>query len=126
MFRALSAYFLILALCCATALAQGPTGIITGTLTDESGAVIPNASVTITNKETGFARTVTTNAEGYFSAPALPAGDYEVKAEVTGFRTLVRPATVQAGETTQVNLPMSLGQTQEVVTVEAASAQINY
>ena len=107
------------------AFAQG-TGTITGTVADESGAVIPNANITITNKATGVGRSANTNAEGYFSAVALLAGDYEVKAEVTGFRTLVRPATVQAGQTTQVNLPMSLGQTQEVVTVEAASSQINY
>ena len=71
--------------------AQAPTGIITGTVTDESGAVVPNVNVTITNKATGVSRAATTNAEGYFSAAALPAGDYEVKAEVTGFRTLVRP-----------------------------------
>ena len=107
--------------------AQAPTGIITGTLTDESGAVIPNATITVTNKATGVvARTATTNAEGYFSAPALPAGDYEVKAEAQGFRTVVRDATVQAGSTITVNMPMSVGATREVVTVEAASSQINY
>jgi len=88
--------------------------------------VIPNVNVTITNKATGVSRTATTNAEGYYSAVALPAGDYDVKAEVAGFRTIIRPTTVQAGETTQVNMPMSIGQTQEVVTVEAATAQINY
>jgi hypothetical protein len=125
MFRVIAASILLTLLFCVGGFAQS-TGTITGTVLDESGAVIPNGNVTITNKATSFARTVTTNAEGYFSAVALPAGDYDVKAEVAGFRTLVRPATVQAGETTQVNLPMSLGQTQEVVTVEAASAQINY
>ena len=95
-------------------------------MTDDSGAVIPNATVTIVNKATNGARTATTNAEGFYSAPALAAGDYEVKAELKGFKTLVRPATVQIGESTQVNMPMSLGATTEVVTVEAATAQINY
>jgi hypothetical protein len=117
---------LLVTLACMIALAQAPTGIITGNLTDESGAVIPNASVTITNKATGVVRNSTTNAGGLFSAPALPAGDYEVRAEVTGFRTVVRDATVQAGETTTVNLPMTLGEAKQVVTVEAATAQINY
>ncbi len=125
MSRVIAASILLSLLCCLAAFAQ-PTGTITGTVADESGAVIPNVTVTITNKASGFSRTASTNAEGYFSATAIPAGEYEVKAEVTGFRTLVRPATVQAGETTQVNMPMSLGQTQEVVTVEAATAQINY
>ena len=109
-----------------TAFAQAPTGIITGAVTDESGAVIPNATITITNKAIGGARVVTTNAEGLYSAPALSAGEYEVRAELTGFRTLVRNATVEAGSTTTVNLPMQVGGTKEVVNVEAATAQINY
>jgi carboxypeptidase family protein len=118
---------LLAALACMLALAQAPTGIITGTLTDESGAVIPNATVTITNKAEGVvARTATTDAQGYYSAPSLPAGDYEVRAEVSGFRTVQRDASVLAGSTTTVNMPMTLGATKEVVTVEAASSQINY
>src|SRR5277367_3372528 len=125
MSRVIAASVLLALLFCLGAVAQ-PTGTITGTVADESGAVVPNATVTIANKATGFTRSATTNAEGSFSATALPAGDYEVKAEVAGFRTLVRPATVQVGETTQVNMPMTLGQTQEVVTVEAAGAQMNY
>jgi hypothetical protein len=106
--------------------AQTPTGIISGAVTDESGAVVPNATVTITNKTTGFVRTVTTNAEGLFSAPALPAGEYEVRSELTGFRTTLRQATVQAGDTTSVNLPMQVGGTKDVVTVEGVAPQINY
>src|SRR5579862_6192828 len=127
MLRVTSALMLLAVLSCMMALAQAPTGIITGTLTDESGAVIPNATVTITNKATGvIARTATTDAQGYYSAPSLPAGDYEVRAEVSGFRTVQRDATVQAGSTTTVNMPMTLGATKEVVTVEAATSQINY
>ncbi|HTS74921.1 MAG TPA: carboxypeptidase regulatory-like domain-containing protein [Bryobacteraceae bacterium] len=107
-------------------MAQLATGTISGTVTDESGAVIPNATVTATNRATNVPRTATTNAEGFFSIVALPAGDYDVKTEVKGFKTVVRPATVQAGESTTVNMPMTVGQAQEVVTVEAASAQMNY
>jgi len=97
-----------------------------GTVADETGAVIPNATITITNKATGVARSATTNAEGYFSAPSLLAGDYQVKAEASGFRTLERDATLQVGSTLTVNMPMQLGGTKEVVTVEAASNQMNY
>ena len=125
MLRVTAASALLAFLFCLGISAQS-TGTITGVVADESGAVVPNATITITNKATGIARTATTNSEGYFSATALVAGDYDVKAEVAGFRTLVRPATVQVGETTQVNMPMTLGQTQEVVTVEAALGQINY
>ncbi|MBZ5620938.1 MAG: carboxypeptidase regulatory-like domain-containing protein, partial [Acidobacteriia bacterium] len=105
---------------------QAPTGIITGTVTDESGAVIPNAKITITNKATDSVRSALANAEGFYSAPALPAGDYVVRCEQQGFRTLVRAATVEAGSTTSVNLPMQVGGATEVVNVEAAGAQINY
>ncbi len=107
------------------AFSQG-TGTIVGTVADESGAVIPNVTVTITNKATGITRTAASNSEGYYSAPSLPAGDYQVKAEATGFRTLERDATLQVGSTLTVNMPMSLGGTKEVVTVEAASNQMNY
>jgi len=109
-----------------TLMAQAPTGIITGTVTDESGAVVPLAKVTITNKATDFTRSVLTNTEGFYSAPALPAGDYEVRCEQSGFRTIVRVATVQAGSTTSVDMPMQVGGTREVVNVEAASSQMNY
>ena len=114
-------------LCCALSLqAQTATGTITGTVADESGAVVPGATVTITQKSTGNARTLTTNTEGLYSAPSLLAGDYEVRAEMQGFRTLVRDAQVLAGSDTTVNFAMTLGATREVVTVEAATAQINY
>ena len=110
---------------CAVAFSQA-TGTIVGTVADASGAVIPNVTITITNKATGNARTATANAEGYFAAAALPAGDYQVKAEATGFRISERDATVLVGSTITVNVPMELGGNTEVVTVEAASNQMNY
>src|SRR5271154_2107681 len=108
------------------ALIAQDTGIITGIVSDESGAVIPSAPITITNKATGFARHITSNSDGFFSAPALAAAVYEVRVEVTGFRTLVRQATVEVGLTTTTDIRMSVGQTTEVVNVEAATAQIEY
>jgi hypothetical protein len=105
--------------------AQAP-GIILGTVTDASGAVVPNATITITNKATGVARTLTANTEGLYSAPALNPGEYEVKSELQGFRTTVRDAQVLAGSSTTVDMAMQIGATREVVTVEAASAQVNY
>jgi hypothetical protein len=106
--------------------AQAPTGTITGIVTDASGAAMPNVSVTITEKATGAVRTAVTNSSGFYSAPALPVGEYQMRAEMTGFATVQRDSEVQAGGTVTVNLPMSLGTAKEVVTVEAASTQINY
>jgi hypothetical protein len=105
---------------------QAPTGTILGNVSDESGAFVPNATLTITNQATGISRTVVTNQEGFFSAPALPAGTYELRAEVKGFKTVVRQAEVEIGRSTTVNIPLSIGTSKEVVTVEAATAQINY
>lgn len=129
MFKALSLSILLvfaLVLTGITASGQTSTGIITGTVTDASGAVIAAATVNITNKASGAARSVTTNAAGIYSASALDAGEYEVRAENPGFRTTVRDATVTAGNTTTVDMALQVGESKEVVNVEAAAAQINY
>ncbi|HWE51749.1 MAG TPA: carboxypeptidase-like regulatory domain-containing protein [Bryobacteraceae bacterium] len=104
---------------------QASTGTITGTVKDQTGAVVPGAAVSITNKDTGQARTTTANAAGLYSAPTLPAGNYDVKVEMNGFRTQVGQATVTAGNTTTVDMALSLGSATEVVNVEAAAAQVN-
>jgi len=108
------------------ALAQVPTGSIAGTVSDPSGAILPSVEVSITNKGTGVARTVKSADDGTFTVPLIPAGVYEVKVAAQGFRTLVREATVETGSTTTVDMQMQVGATKDVVTVEAASAQINY
>src|SRR5437763_15169010 len=106
--------------------AQAPTGTISGTITDESGAVIPNASITITEKDTGAVRTLTSGADGTFTAAALPPGVDEVRTTVSGFRTTLREATVETGSSTTVDLRLQEGQSKHVVTVEAATAQVEY
>jgi hypothetical protein len=108
------------------AFAQAPVGTISGVVGDESGAVIPNAAIKIRNKGTGAERDVVSNAEGSFSAPSLPAGVYEVRVELKGFRTVVREATVETGLTTTADVRLPIGQTSEVVNVEAATAQVEY
>ena len=73
-----------------SAHAQQATGSIAGTISDSSGAIVPGASVTISNKSTGAVRSMSTNAEGLFSAPGLEAGEYRMHAERQGFRTVER------------------------------------
>ena len=108
------------------ALAQAPTGTISGTVMDESGAVIPNTDISLLNKESGVARSVKSDSTGVYLIPALPPGTYEVKATMNGFRTTVRQATVETGSTTNVEMQMQIGQSKDVVTVEAASVQVEY
>ncbi|HLG98604.1 MAG TPA: carboxypeptidase regulatory-like domain-containing protein [Bryobacteraceae bacterium] len=106
-------------------LGQAPTGSVSGTVKDQSGAVIVGVTVTITNKATAATRNLTSNTEGLYSAPALLPGDYEIRAEMQGFRTVVQTLQVVAGGNTTADIAMSLGTTQEVVNVEATAAQVN-
>jgi Carboxypeptidase regulatory-like domain len=107
--------------------AQTGTGAIIGTITDASGAVVPNATVTITNQATAFMRTIASNGDGLYSAPALSAGTYQVRVEMQGFQTTVRDAQVLAGSDTTVNVSLAIGQSQQVITVQGSAApQINY
>jgi Carboxypeptidase regulatory-like domain len=107
-------------------IAQVPTGTISGVVQDESGAIVPNAIVTITNKATGEVRSLVSAADGTFNAPSLSAGLYEVKTVVPGFRTTLREATVEVGSTTTVDMRLQVGASKDVVTVEAATAQVEY
>src|SRR6185295_6686673 len=100
--------------------AQAPTGTIAGVVTDASGAIVTNAPVTVTNKETGAMRSVLSGVDGSFSAPSLAAGTYTVKVAMQGFSTMLREATVETGGTTTVDMRLQVGATRDVVTVEAA------
>lgn len=108
------------------AFAQAPTGTVAGVVTDETGGAVIDAVVTITNTDTGTARSKVTGADGSFSAPALAAGTYEVKVAMPGFTTVMRHATVETGATTTVDVRLQVGATKDVVTVEAATAQMEY
>src|SRR5215831_12647303 len=101
MFRPIAKYFaglpaLGLTLCFATtSFSQTQVlGTISGTISDKSGAVIPGAQVTATNKGTSQAQAATTNDGGYFVLSNLPAGTYDVSAEKTGFQRCVRTGVI--------------------------------
>src|ERR1700692_1532247 len=68
------------------------TGALTGTVTDSSGAVVPNATVTISSRDTGQVRTATTGPDGVYKVSLLPPGDYQVKFQAAGFRELEVPS----------------------------------
>ena len=70
------------------ASAQGTAGRILGTITDQSGGVIANATVTVTDVQRGIARSFTTDQSGEYSAPSLLPGTYSVRAEAKGFKTI--------------------------------------
>src|SRR5260221_13391826 len=65
------------------------TANIVGTVSDSSGAVIPNVKVTVTNTGTGLTRTTTSSNTGVYSLPSLPVGEYSFRAEISGFKKKV-------------------------------------
>jgi hypothetical protein len=100
-----------------SALAQD-TGRIDGAVTDQTGAVIPNAKVTIENPARGFTRVLKSDSAGYFSVSAIPIGNYVVTAEAAGFQKLVRSGiTLEVGQVLRVDLQMTVGQMTQEVTV---------
>src|SRR5262245_23747686 len=99
------------------AFAQETRSTISGTVRDNQG-VIPGASVRVTNTGTGVTQQLTTNASGYFEAPLLIAGTYEVVVEMDGFRTLRRSGiTLGSGQQLALQLPLEVGTIAEEITV---------
>jgi hypothetical protein len=102
---------------CLSAWAQD-TGRIDGAVTDQSGAVIPGAKVTVENPARGFTRVLKADSAGFFSLSAIPIGNYVVTAEATGFQKLVRSGiTLEVGQVLRVDLQMTVGQMTQEVTV---------
>jgi hypothetical protein len=100
--------------------AQAVSGTILGTVTDSSGAVLPGASVTVTNTGTGFTRTLISDAKGEYTAPSVPTGAYTVTGELTGFKKITL-ANVHLGvdQKARIDLKLDLGQMTEVVEIQA-------
>jgi len=110
----------------AIASAQTPTGSIAGVVRDSSGAAMANADVKALSIATGIERTITTSVSGDYGFPSLPAGQYEVSVEASGFRRAVRKASVEAGQTTTTDFQLTIGDVKESVTADAATPQIQY
>jgi hypothetical protein len=101
------------------------TGSIQGTVTDPNGAVVPNASVTITNKGTGAQVKVNSSSTGTYASGALQPGTYEVRIEAPGFQTQVLTTVVQVGTTASGNAKLSVGKATEVVEVTSTGVAVN-
>jgi hypothetical protein len=105
------------------AVAQEAT--IVGTVTDPSGAIVPNVSVTLINNDTGQSRSIKTNTSGEYVLPDLHIGHYTAKAEAQGFNVAERTGLVlNVGDRLRVDFAMKVGSAQEQVTVEAAAATV--
>src|SRR5437879_1714388 len=105
--------------------AQKSTGTISGVVSDPTGAVVPQATVIITNVETGLTRTVTSNEMGEYVAPDVPNGKYQITVKQAAFKeAVISGVEVHVASTALVNVQLQLGNTSEQVTVEANVIQV--
>lgn len=106
-----------------SAVAQQAT--IVGTVTDPSGAALPNVHIVVTNKESGTVKAFQTNTSGQYVAADLNIGHYSLRAEATGFKVAEQKDVVlQVGDRDRIDFQMQVGGAQETVTVEANPVKI--
>ncbi len=116
---------LVLLLTSAAAWAQA-TAQLNGTVTDDSGAVLPGVTVTATQTDTQFTRTVVTDGTGSYVMPNLPTGPYRLDVSLQGFRSYVQTGIVlQVGATPTINASLGVGNLEETVSVEAAAPLVD-
>src|SRR5580692_2195192 len=107
----------------ASTFAQQAT--IVGTVTDPSGAVVPNVTITVTNTDTSAVHKIQTNESGQFVVPDLVVGHYSVKAQAAGFKAAEqKDIALNVGDRTRIDFQMTMGGSQETVTVEANAVRI--
>ncbi len=124
-----SSYLLVLlsvVLCLKVGLAQVTTATISGTIRDETGAILPGVTVKVKNVETGITRTTITDDQGRYHAPNLALGDYEVQAELTGFQTGLRSGIkLTVGREAVVDFTLKVGEITEKVVVVGEAPLVN-
>ncbi len=124
--RVLSAVFLFSFMCTVRVAAQGTTGKITGVVTDPTGAVVPNAAVTVTNVATNISHPTTTNASGLYQVLQLPIGMYRVTAQAPGFEqtTIASKTSLEINQTLRIDVQLQVGKVSGAVTVESNATQV--
>jgi hypothetical protein len=107
------------------ALGQNVKGSVRGTVTDEQGAAVPDAEVTISDSSTGFSRSATTGSDGVYNFPDLPLGTFQIRATHAGFKVSEKVGVVvHASDSLVFNIALSVGTINESVTVEANAIQV--
>src|SRR5580698_4852243 len=108
------------------ALAQTTAGRVLGTLTDQSGAAVPGATVSITDAQRGIARTVTTDDSGDYSVPDLQPGTYKIHVEAKGFKAAERPnVEIEVASDVRADFALQPGQITEIVTISEEVPLVN-
>ena len=100
-------------------------GAIQGTITDGSGAVVANATITITSSDQGSSKTVTTDKAGFYSIGPLIPGNYKVTVSSAGFQNLEVATVIRTGTATPGSFKLQIGQSSETIEVSAGEVQVN-
>src|SRR5438309_11981131 len=109
-----------------TLTAQVQNGQYQGTVLDQSGAAVPNATVTATEQGTGQSFKATTSQTGFYVIPQLPVGQYTVKVEAPNFKTeSAKNQTVNAGVISRLDFKLAVGQVTETVEVTDVAVAVN-
>lgn len=119
------AFLLTVALSAAAFGQSLTTGNITGTVTDASGAVVPGATVNLKGIDTGSTASTTSNSTGSFSFGLLRPGNYQVSVKQSGFGELTESLVVELGQTSTLNLKLSVNKTSETIEVSGTAPLIN-
>jgi Carboxypeptidase regulatory-like domain len=115
----------LLVLFSATVVVASITGTISGIVTDPGGAVVPGAEITATNVQTGVAQTVTTDAKGFYSFPALAIGTYTVRVRHQGFKDFEQlNITIDANSSVRADAQLEVGAVVEQVTVSSTAVRV--
>lgn len=106
--------------------AQNSRGALTGQVTDQTGAVIQKAQITVTSTDTGAVSHVVSTDQGFFTAPDLMPGNYTLKVDAPGFKPTVRTGiTIQTQTTVTINIKLEIGAATSVITVSEAPPLID-
>ena len=107
-------------------LAQTDRAVLRGVVKDSSGALVPNAQITVTEIQTNVqARTLSSDANGNFEVPDLQPTLYRVKADASGFRSFIaQDVLLEAGQVRRLDISLEVGAATETITVEAGAAVI--
>src|SRR5258708_509235 len=108
-----------------TAFAQSERGTVSGTIRDTTGAVVPGAKIVVTNPATNSTFNLTSNESGEYTAPSLQVGTYNVRVDKAGFRpSEIKGLTVDAATTVHADVVLEVGQSTQVIEVQAAAVQL--
>ena len=116
---------LVLLAFASAAFAQITSATISGTIKDQTGAVLPGVDVLVTNADTGFKRSSVTDANGHFTIPGLPPGPYDTRASLQGFGTAVERVTLVVAQEAGLTLTLRVGTTEESITVTGTAPLVD-